>query len=260
MNDYNFIEQIYRNLDRELSTQEQAELSLYLSEHPDAARIEKQCIAVHEQLAASQNSSVEPDLKSDIMNKIDKQKYAHQSDTPEVRIVRHFWQQPAFRFAFTLAAGIFIGVFLFSLVKADFKPTLFDNKEMKGTLSNSGAPADWITGDILNFRGWEVKATIRPRYSASVVEIYLDLSSGDVIETTLDYNSDDFDIMAVVPQQTDANTSFSTAVNQVRILSSGDNKIGIKLANKNNQQHEISIKINQRSNQLYQNTLIVNKQ
>lgn len=259
MNDYNYIEKIYQNLDRELSAAEQAKLSRYLSEHPDAALIEKQCRAVHDQLVTSQNVLVEPDLKAEIMKQINKEKYAKEASGSGVKIVWNFWQKPAFRYAFTLAAGIFIGVFLFSLFKADFKPTLFEN-EMKGTLSGQGAATDWTTGDVLNFQGWQVKTALRTRYSESVVEIYLDLSSGDNIETTIDYSTDDFELMAVVPQQTDANTTFSTAVNQVRILSTGDNKIGIKLTNKNKARHDIVLKINQRGDPLYQNAITINKQ
>ena len=194
------------------------------------------------------------------MKQINKEKYGSQSGPKEVRIIRNFWQRPTFRLAVAFAAGICLGLFIFSLFRADFKSTLFDYKEMKGTMTSSAAPADWTTCDVLNFQGWQVKAMIRPRYSESVVEIYLDLSSGDNIETTIDYNTDDFELMAVVPQQTDANTTFSTAINQVRILSAGDNKIGIKLTNKNKLMHDIALKINLRGNQLYQSTITINKQ
>ncbi len=260
MNEKRIIEEIYRNFDGELSEAEQAELSQYIAEHPEAALIEKQWKAMQDQFAASQNTPVEPDIKPEIMKQINKQKYAPQTRSSEVRIVRNFWQQPAFRFAFTFAAGIFVGIFLFSLIKTDFKDSNAGSDKMKGTLYNAGSPANWTTGEILNFQGWQVKATFRPRFSESVVEIYLDLSSGDIMETTIDYNSGDFELMAVVPQQADAKTTFSTAEHQVRILSSGDNKIGIKLTNKNNLRHDIALKISQRGNQLYQNTVTINKQ
>ncbi len=260
MNDDHIIEQIYRNLDGELNEAESAELRQYLNEHPEAALIEKQWKTVQDQFFASKNHPTEPDLKAEIMKQINQEKYGSQSGPSDLRIVRNFWQRPAFRLAVAFAAGICLGLFIFSLFKADYKSTLFDYKEMKGTMTSAPAPADWTTSDVLNFQGWQVKAMIRPRYTESVVEIYLDLSSGDNIETTIDYNPDDFELMAVVPQITDANTTFSTATNQVRIISTGDNKIGVKLTNKNKIRHEIALKINQRGNQLYQNTITINKQ
>ena len=259
MNDKNFIEYIYRDLDGELTPAEREELRQYLTENPDAALIEKQCKAIHKQMSASPDISVEPDLKNAIMKQINMDKFAKKAVDSSVKIVTSFWQKPVFRYSFTLAAGIFLGVFLFSLYRADFKPALFD-KEMKGTLASQGAPADWTSGDILNFQGWQVKTALRTRYSSSVVELYLDNSSDEMIESTIDFNPDDFDLLVVVNEVVDQQTKISTSLNQLFIQSTGINKIGIKLTNKNSRQHDISLTINRRGSQLYQNKVTINKQ
>lgn len=218
----------------------------------------KQWKAVQDQIAASQNNPEVPDLKPEIMKRINREKYVRQTGGSEVRNVRNFWQQPAYRFAFTFAAGIFVGVFLFSLVKSDFKDGDNGSDKMKGTFSDAGSPSAWTNCEILSFQAWQVKTSCRTRYSSTLVEAYLDLSSDDMIETTIEFNNDDFELMAVVPQETDTNTTFSTAVDHVRVVSSGDNKIGIKLINRNDLQHDITLTINQRGNQLCQNKITIN--
>lgn len=258
MNENGIIEKIYRSLDGELDESEQADLDRYLSEHPEAALLADQCREVKNQLEKEQINAPEPNLAHEIMSRIDKEKYATQA--VQVKIVRNFWHQPGFRFAFTFAAGIFVGIFLFSLIKTDFRSTPGDTGLMKGTFFDSASPAEWTAGEILNFHGWQVKAACRNRYTGSVVELYLDLSSGDKTETTIEFTSVDFELMAVVQQQVDPNTTISTSADQIRIQSSGDNKIGIKLTNKNSLQHEIAFKITQRDNQLYQNTIKINQQ
>ncbi len=260
MNDSNFIEQIYRNLDGELIEPEQAELRRYLDEHPDAALIEKQCKAIHDRLMTSKNNLSEPDLKLEIMKQVDQKKYAKPADGSNVKIVRSFWQKPAFIYGFTLVAGIFIGVFIFSLFKADFKPNLFNDNEMKGTLSGQSSPEDWTSGDILNFQGWQMKTALRTRYSKSLAELYLDNASDEMIESTIEYNPDDFELLVVVNEVLDQQSKISTSAGQVFIQSTGINKIGIKLSNKNKLQHDITLTINRSGSQVYQNRVTINKQ
>jgi hypothetical protein len=130
---------------------------------------------------------------------------------------------------------------------------------MKGTLSGSASPVEWTQCAVVNFQGWQVTAKIRTRYTGSLTELYLSLSSLDGIETTIGYDPMDFELLAVVPQKADANTAISTVAGQVRIQSQGDNEIGIKLTNRNNRRHDIALTISQRSNQLYQNTITINK-
>ena len=81
-----------------------------------------------------------------------------------------------------------------------------------------------------------------------------------MIESTIDFNPDDFDLLVVVNEVVDQQTKISTSLNQLFIQSTGINKIGIKLTNKNSRQHDISLTINRRGSQLYQNKVTINKQ
>jgi hypothetical protein len=258
MNEKELLEKIYRRIDGELSGAESAELNRYLADNPEAARLEEQCRKVSGYFEAVRSGTSDPGLTPEILKRINREKYMAQKHAPQRSFVSGFWYRPVFRYAAVFAAGIFAGILILNIAGSDFQTAPTDTGRMKGTLLNTGSPQDWTTGEVTSYQSGQVKVTIRPRYSESVVEIYLDLSSVDNLETTLDYNSADFELMAVVPQQTDPNTTFSTSTDQIRILSSADNKIGIKLTNKNTLRHDIDLRISQRGNQVYQKKIIIN--
>ncbi len=259
MNENKLIETIYLRLDGKLNREEEAELDRYLAEHPEAARIERQCRTMHEQLMAEPVEGTVPDLKPDILKNINQAKYAKENEGVQVRVVRLFWHHPAVRFGLTFAAGIVAGVFLFSVWNADFKSSSSDNDLMKGTFSDTGTSEMWTNTDLLSVKGQDIKATCRTRYSGQMVELYLDLSSQDAIDTTIEFSAADFDPLIVVNQQVNSETTTATGADFVRIHSTGDNKLGIKLNNKNSLPHEMVFKISRRNNQEYENTIEINK-
>ncbi len=220
---------------------------------------EKNWDKVENLFAQARSEEAEVDLKNDIMNKIDREKYGPKAGAKKFRITRNSWNSAAFRTWFYVAAGVTVAALLITLYWADFGGTKEDRGKMKGTFFNSAQPGDYTNAETIMYQGWQVKASCRTRYSANTVELYLDLSSDDVIETTVGFNPDDFDFQVVVRQQVDDNTTISTATDHVTIISSHSNLIGIKLTNKNDRQHDIRFNITQRGNPLYENTITVNK-
>jgi hypothetical protein len=260
MNEKELIGKVYRRIDGELSSKESEELSRYLEGNPEASGIASQCEKTEALLSEAKSAGKEPDLSPEIMRRIDPGKYRRHQNTPRVFVLNDFWRRPALRYSLVFVAGIFAGLLILSVVGTDFQNRPIDNNQLKGTMTDTEPVTVWTTGDVVSFQGWQMKNTFRSRYTASVAEVYLDLSSLDQIETTIDFDNSDFTLMAVVSERVDANTIVSSSANQVRVQSSGDNKIAVKLTNLNDLQHEIIIKISQRGNQLYQKAIIINKQ
>jgi hypothetical protein len=177
---------------------------------------------------------------------------------PEKLLRRSFRQRPALVYVFLFLAGMTGGMLLSSLLRSDLKSLPADTVHYLGTLIDQGNTGDWKSAGTLFMQEWQMKATCQARYNESLVELYLNLSSGDPMVTTIEFEPDDFEFKMVVSEKVASETTISTASGQVIIRSAGENRLAVRLANLNDRQHPVILRITQNDNQIYQNSISIN--
>jgi hypothetical protein len=209
---------------------------------------------------ADRKTAVDVDLKKSILNQIDMETYKSQEKKPEIRVVRSFWSRPVVRYGLLYILGIFTGLLLFTFTGTDFKKSVPDTSAMKGTLSSSVSFDDMKIADVLQYDSPLARAICNIRYSARMVEIRLDLSSLYPVKSTLEFESNSFQVINIQNINVNSQTTTMAASNFVQINNTGDNKFIIQLLNKNKLPHDIEFKIYQNDTPIYQNSAKVNKE
>lgn len=209
---------------------------------------------------AEKENAVDVDLKKSILNQIDMETYKLQEKKPEIKVVRSFWSLPVVRYGLLYILGVFTGLLLFIFTGSDFKKSAPDTSAMKGTLSSSVSFDDMNIADVLQYDSPLVRAICNIRYSTRMVEIRLDLSSLYPVKSTLEFESNSFQVINIQNINVNAQTTTMAASNFVQINNTGDNKFIIQLLNKNKLPHDIEFKIYQNDAPVYQNSAKVNKE
>ena len=259
MNEKKIIKNIYRLLDGELNPREKDVFEIYLAEHPEAAKLFSQCEQVKQQFEALPKDEVDPEIKSGILNQINNLKQSQVVYQRNLNFVQDFWQRPVFRFSLVLLAGVFIGFFLFSILKTDMFQFKSDQDQLKGTLVNPRSFEEMKVADILQFNNQEVNAVCNARYSANSVEIHLQLSSDQLIKTVFEFNNDYFSVFNIQPVKVNNQSSTLVGYNSIVINNIGENNYIILLYNKKNYSQNIYFSIFQNELQLFRNAISINK-
>jgi len=260
MIDKKITELVYRDLETDLTPEEQLKLKEYLAGDPEAAKFYAEWQNIKAEFNLEKQNLVDVDLKQAILERINMEKYVKQEGRTEIKLTRSFWQRPVFRFAFVFLIGVFTGFLIFSFLKVDFSGSKLPTQDMKGTLYDSRSFNDMKVADNILYDSPLAKAVFAVRYSTKVVEIRIDLSSLYPITTTVEFDFNNFECLNVQNVNVNDQTTCSAAANFVQINNVGDNKFIIQLYNKNSLQHNIDFKIFQNDMPLYQNSVIVNKE
>lgn len=192
------------------------------------------------------------------LNHIPMESQTHHKPEPLLRIP--VWNKPEFRYSIVFIAGIFLGFLAFVIFMPGSKTTKAPAFQLKGAMYDSRNFDQMTTADVLVFENAMVKASFNVRYSNSMVEARITLSSLYPVQGVLlfDYNS--LQVMNVLNVSVNDQSSISASSNFVQINNSGNNQYIVQLLNKNSLPHQISVKILQNEVPIYQNAVTVNKE
>lgn len=261
MTEKEIIEKMHRRLDKELSPSEEEAFDRYLDQHETDKRLFGELQAMHSRLMDEKVRSPQTiDVKKEVLNRINMEKYIPKSKDQEIRVVRSFWSRPVVKFGFAFVMGVFAGLLLFTFFKVDFSGRDVIDKEVKGTFYDSRSFGNMKTAGILQFDSPLAKAVCNVRYSTKVVEIRLDLSSLYPVRATLEFDYNNFEVLNAQNVSVNDQTTAIAASNYIQINNTGDNKFIFQLYNKNSLPHDISFKILQNDAPIYQNSVQVNKE
>jgi len=260
MTDKKITDLIYRDLETDLTPEEQLKLREYLAVNPEAAKLYSDWKSIKSGLDREKSNMENVDLKQAILEKINMEKYVKQEVKPEIKLAISFWRRPVFRFGFVFLLGVFTGFLLFSFLKVDFSGAKLPTEDMKGTLYDSRSFNDMRVADNILYDSPLARAVFAVRYSTKIVEIRIDLSSLYPITTVIEFDFSNFECLNVQNVNINDQTTCNAAANFVQINNVGDNKFIIQLYNKNSLQHNIDFRILQNDMPLYQNSVTVNKE
>lgn len=258
MNKKNLIADIYRKIDGELPDPELQELDHRLMHDPEAMKIYQQCLNIGHQFNHLKNNYTEPELAGDIMREVRAIQNKNETIKPRFSLAQDFWLQPLFKYSAIFVGGLLVGFMIFGFFKSDFTSSSKNTDGMKGTMLQS-APFDELkVADLLLFDDPRVKAVCNVRYSQEIVEIHLDISSGEATKTFLEFDPSHFRILNFQAVQVNEVSNALTGGSSIMINNTGDNQYIIQLLNKSTLSHPILIRILQDEQQLYQNSVKIN--
>jgi len=252
------IEKIHEDLEGKLDTAGQQELREQLAHDPEATAYLKDWQKISNAIETAKEQTPQIQFIQEILNKIPMESQAHHKPEPLLRT--SFWNKPAFRYSIVFIAGVFLGFLSFSIIMPGSKNSKTPSFQLKGAMYDSRTFDQMTTADVLVFENPMVKASFNVKYSRSVVEARITLSSLYPVQGVLlfDYNS--LQVMNVLNVSVNDQSSISASSNFVQINNSGNNQYVVQLINKNSLPHQISIKIMQNEVPIYQNAVTVNKE
>ena len=258
MIDKHLIERIHEGLEGKLTAAEQQRLKAQLASDAEALAYYKDWQRIQSTLERTVNQPAEIDLTKEILNRLPME--TQHAKKPEPLIRTSFWNRPAFRYSTVFIAGVFLGLLAFSFLMPGTKQKAAPSFKVKGSLYDSRSFDQMTTADNLVFENAMVKATFDVRYSRSIVELRVSVSSLYPVQGVIlfDYNS--LQAMNVVNVSVNDQSSISASSNYVQINNSGNNQYIVQLLNKNSLPHQISVKIMQNDVPIYQNAVMVNKE
>ncbi len=258
MIDKKLIERIHEDLEGKLNADERQQLTNRLSSDPEASAYFQDWKRIAHTIEKTREGTPDIQLTHEILNRLPME--TQTSRKPEPLIRTNFWNKPAFRYSIIFATGVFLGFLAFSLLMPGTKNTQAPAFQLKGAMYDSRSFDQMITADNLMFENPMVKASFDVRYSTSIVEARITISSLYPVQAviTFDYNS--LQAMNVMNVSVNDQSSISASSNVIQINNSGNNQYLVQLLNKNNLPHQISIKILQNDVPMYQNAVTVNKE
>lgn len=177
-----------------------------------------------------------------------------------VRVVPGFWRKPAIRLGFAFTIGIFAGFMIFSFMMVDSGDSSPSADDLKGTIYNSRSSDNMKTGDVIQYTSPEVTVMCNVRYSTKIIEMKVELSSKDLVKSTITFDYNNFAVLNVQNISVNDQSSAITAGNFVQLNNTGDNVFIIQLSNKNSLPNNLDFKIYQNDSPIYQNSVQVNKE
>ncbi|MEI6885511.1 MAG: hypothetical protein WCO02_13555 [Bacteroidota bacterium] len=258
MIDKKLIEKIHGDLDGILTPSEQQELRDRLSADPEASAYYNDWQKIQKNIASCRELTPEIDFTKEILNRLPMEPQAAKKPEPLIR--PSFWNRPAFRYSFVFITGVLIGFLSFTFLWQGTKQSKAPAFKLKGALYDTRGFDQMTMADNLVFENPMVKATFAVKYSTSVVEARITISSLYPVQAVLlfDYNS--LQAMNVMNVSVNDQSSISASSNFVQINNSGNNQYVVQLLNKNSLPQQINIKILQNDVPMYQNSVTVNRE
>lgn len=257
MNDHNIIELIHRDLDHELDPGEKQKLMDLLKHNPEAEAYYRDWQYIQSGLEENRELAPEISLTKEILNRIPMEAQTTHKPEPLIRV--SFWNRPAFRYSVIFIAGVFLGFLAFTFLMPARETTRPASEQLKGSFYDSRTFDQMTTADNLFFENPMVKASFDVRYSTSIVEIRVSLSSLYPVQGLIMFDYNSLQPMNVVNLSVNDQSTIMAASNYVQINNAGSNQYVIQLLNKNSLPQQVSIKIVQNDVPIYQNAVTVNK-
>lgn len=249
---------IHEDLEGKLDATGQQALREQLANDPEASAYLKDWQKISSTIGNVKEQTPQIQFVQEILKKLPMESQVQHKPEPLLRTT--IWNKPAFRYSIVFIAGVFLGFLAFSIIMPASKNTKTPAFQLKGAMYDSRTFDQMTTADVLVFENPMVKASFNVKYSRSVVEARITLSSLYPVQGVLlfDYNS--LQVMNVLNVSVNDQSSISASSNFVQINNSGNNQYVVQLVNKNNLPHQINIKIMQNEAPIYQNAVTVNKE
>jgi hypothetical protein len=161
-------------------------------------------------------------------------------------------------FAFIL--GVIAGFVLFALLKVNISGAGVSKDDVKGTMWDSRTFDQMAVADKFAFNNGIVNATFDVRYSTKIVEMHIQVASQNMMQTVIDFDSQNFQVYAVQNMNPNDQSSTVSGVSNVVLNNIGSNYYVILLYNKNSLSHVVNYTLLQDENRMYQYSVTVNKE
>lgn len=192
MTDEKMMELLNREIDGLNSPQESAELRAYLESHPDARMLYNDLITITSSLSRVREVDPPATLKSNILASIPSEMSAARRRSSIVgRLFDFIDLRPSFQFAYGIAAGLILGVTIYSLVGGnDATISLMDPSSVSGTILNDSAnPLTAGASYKVSLPEHGASATLQAKYSKHLALVEVGIQTEHELNLVFLFNS-----------------------------------------------------------------------
>ena len=175
------------------------------------------------------------------------------------RMSRIFFS-PRFKIGFAFVLGIFLGIFVISLLGQAKSGKKLKQQDIAGTMWDTRSYDEMKTADNILYESPMAKATFNVKYSSKVVEMHIDLYSLYPVKLAINFDPNAFMTFNVQNMNMNAQTSAMSSYNYIQINNVGQNQFVVLLYNKNSLPNKVNFSIFQNEIPLYANSVVINKE
>jgi hypothetical protein len=259
MIDQEILKKIYSDLDGTLGASGKEALQNLRSNDPEVNSVYQQLQQMHDSLTTEKDINLEIDLKNQILNKIAMENF---NPSPEIsfseRLQRIFFSN-GFKIGFAFVLGIFLGIFLLTLIGQGTSHKNLKKQDIAGTMWDSRSYDEMKTADNIMYESPMAKATFNVKYSSKLVEMHIDINSMYPVKLAINFDPNAFITFNVQNINMSTQSTALSSYSYVEINNVGTNSFVVLLYNKNSLPNKINFTLVQNEMPLYSNSVTVNK-
>jgi len=224
MNNDKYTELMNKAVDGVINSKEQQELDDYLSVNLDEKQRFEQMKDLDDYLALITEEEPPSDLKSNILNSINSRKYTERKESLIARLSSVFTSNFKFRYAYTFAAGMVVGIIIFVLIlNTGSGSRILDPNDLTGTLLLDGQAKDFKNLDEISFKKDNCSGTYRVDERTNLIIIQVNVISQD--QVTLDFFFSEGDLVFKGFRQLESHVNnVSSAHTNISLVHKGSNQ------------------------------------
>ncbi len=258
MIDPKIIRKIYRDIDGDLNPGEHEELMNWLESAPEAKKMYTDRKETAEKFR--EEKFLEVDVKQQILNKIKMENFIPTEKLSISERMSRIFFSPRFKIGFAFVLGIFLGIFVISLLGQAKSGKKLKQQDIAGTMWDTRSYDEMKTADNILYESPMAKATFNVKYSSKVVEMHIDLYSLYPVKLAINFDPNAFMTFNVQNMNMNAQTSAMSSYNYIQINNVGQNQFVVLLYNKNSLPNKVNFSIFQNEIPLYANSVVINKE
>jgi len=256
MIDEKYFQLINEDIDGTLEPKQRLKLQEYLHTHAEAQTLYDDLLRLSQALA--QVEKVEPpmELKQAILREVPAKKLASRKDLSILQsIIGSLAAKVNFKYAYSLSAGIIIGIFVFALVISSVKDLPpWDISKLAGSIFLDSVLDSVQIADQKKFAIGNAEGTVTIEYARGAVIAEIDLTSRNAIEVTISFDNQNLDFegmrqLSHVPKTVEIGES------KVRLTQTGEERYYLYFRDKGRNISTLKIHV-QTSDNYWEGTLL----
>jgi len=250
-------ELINASLDGVITPEQKAILDDELRNNPSAKQEFDEMAAMNELLLKDSRNQKDVDFSREIMNSINKDKYAAPVKESSFWNTFNFAFSNNLRYASVFSLGLLVGVICYITFFKVSVPGVNEN-EISGTMVDISRPPNFSKGESVIIDNNGVKANIASYYQNDMIMTEIKVKSDDNISMNFSFNDQNLKVYALKSFNTKAESNIVSGNGIIQISSRGENTFLMLFKNKANSKEKIDINVYSGISKIFNSKILAN--
>ncbi len=244
MNKEYCIELIHSEIDGIISQEEKKQLHQYLALNPEMNQLYLQLVNSQNVLNQAVDIDSPPEMKAEILNSIDQNKYASSKNKNLTSYVKNIMMNTKLspKYAYSFSVGLVFGAFAIFVLNYGVDNFANNDSKISGTIISSSFSDDYEIVNNLDIDKPEVSGNIKISQTSEYVGLDLFLTSEKEVEIVGEFNSNELGFLSFIQNQ-DRAEKLNSEAGSLKFIHQGSNSYNILFKNKAVNQSQLVLSI-----------------